>query len=74
MTTAIAENHMATKRIDVTVKLDAAVVRDAKAVASFRDVTLAAYLSEMIRPLVDRDLDEEFAKRGKAQGKLKSKA
>src|SRR4051794_38967859 len=44
------------KRNDVPVKLDADVVRNAKIVATFQDTTLAEYLSELLRPLVERDL------------------
>lgn len=62
MSTVTAGRPMATKRNDVTVKLDAGVVRKAKAVASLLDLTLAEYLSDLIRPLVDRDLDQQYAK------------
>jgi hypothetical protein len=46
-------------RKDVQVKLDADVVRMAKMVAAARDITLAEYLSEMIRPIVRRDLEKD---------------
>lgn len=44
------------------VKVDAEVVRVARIVASYREATLAEYLSELIRPLVARDLEQEQAK------------
>jgi hypothetical protein len=52
-------------RNDLTVKIDADIVTKAKHVAFNRRTTLAAYLSEMIRPLVDRDFQEEMAKMNK---------
>ena len=52
-----------TRRNDVTVKLDADVAREAKMVAASRDQTLAEYLSELLRPLVRRDLESETGKR-----------
>ncbi len=50
------------KRDDVTVKLDAELVRIAKVVAAYRDITIAEYLSERLRPLVDLDHIEEMQK------------
>jgi len=52
-----------TRRNDVAVKLDADVTREAKMVAASRDQTLAEYLSELLRPLVRRDLQSETGKR-----------
>jgi hypothetical protein len=54
------------KRNDVPVKLDADVVRDAKIVAAYKAKSLAEYLSELVRPLVARDLEQEHARRMKA--------
>jgi hypothetical protein len=51
------------KRNDVTVKIDKEVIAEAKMVASSRDQTLAEYLSELIRPLVQRDLTQEMTRR-----------
>ena len=42
---------------------DADVIAEAKMVAASRDQTLAEYLSELIRPLVRRDLESETTKR-----------
>lgn len=47
------------KRSDVTVKLDADVVRIAKIVAAYREVSVAAYLSDVLLPIVQRDLEKE---------------
>jgi hypothetical protein len=52
-----------TKRNDVSVKVDADVVAEAKMVAASRDMSLAEYLSELIRPLVRRDLERETTRR-----------
>lgn len=74
MATGLLERPMA-KRNDVPVKLDAEVVRDAKIVAAYKDMSLAEYLSELIRPHVARDLEQEHARhvkglrgRGTGQG------
>lgn len=60
----IAPEVPAMARNDLQVKIDADVVRKAKQVALLRDVTLAEYLSELLRPLVDRDLVQEQARQG----------
>jgi len=49
------------KRNDVNVKMDADVARKCKIVASARGVSMAEYLSELVRPLVQRDLKAEMA-------------
>jgi hypothetical protein len=46
-------------RNDVQVKIDAGVIREAKMVAAARGITVAEYLSEMIRPIVRKDLETE---------------
>jgi hypothetical protein len=46
------------RRNDVAVKIDADVARVAKIVASFKDISLAEYLTETLRPVVERDLRE----------------
>lgn len=52
-------------RNDVPVKLDAETVRKAKHVvinrrAGKKGLTLAEYLSDLLKPLVDRDYEAEF--------------
>jgi predicted HicB family RNase H-like nuclease len=49
-------------RNDVAVKLDARVAKEAKMVAAARGVTLAEYISEILRPVVHRHLEEEAKK------------
>jgi hypothetical protein len=44
---------------DTSVKLDVDVVRIAKIVAAYRDVSLAEYLSNTLKPIVQGDLDRE---------------
>ena len=70
-----AKERQSVARDDVPVKLDAETVRKAKHVVINRRVkqkglTLAEYLSELLKPLVDRDYDAEFAppKRQKKSG------
>ena len=50
-----------TKRNDRPAKIDAEVLRMATIVAAYRDQSIAEYLSELLRPLVTRDLREHQA-------------
>lgn len=60
------------KRNDVTVKVDADVVATAKMVAASREMTLAEYLSSTLAPIVQRDLESEYARRaGPGKGSKK---
>jgi len=52
-----------TRRTDVSVKMDAEVIVEAKMVAASRNVTLAEYVTELVPDLVHRDLEEEMARR-----------
>jgi hypothetical protein len=52
-------------RDDVSVKLDRSVAARARFVAELRGVTLAEYLTEAVRPVVERD----FARAARAEGK-----
>lgn len=72
MATATVERDMA-KRTDVPVKMDAEVVRRAKIVASYRNQSLAEFLSESMRPIVDRLLEEEHDRETKAGRSPKGK-
>jgi hypothetical protein len=51
------ERDMA-KRNDVTVKVDAEAVRIAKIAASFKDMTLAEYISALVMEHAPRDIDQ----------------
>jgi hypothetical protein len=62
------------KRNDVTIKVDADVVRDAKLVAVYRGTSVAELISEILRPIVAKMLEEEQAKHSKANRGGKSKA
>lgn len=59
---AVMEREMV-RRNDTAAKIDAGVIKDAKIVAAFRGQSLAEYLSEILRPAVTRDLENEMAKR-----------
>jgi hypothetical protein len=50
------------KRNDVPVKIDAEVIRVAKIAAAYKGLSLAEYLSETLRPIVSRDVEQEHAK------------
>lgn len=49
-------------RDDMTVKIDRAVVARAHYIARVRGITVAEYLTEALRPIVDRDFHRESAK------------
>ena len=53
------------RRNDVAVKIDAEVARQAKIVAAFKDVSLAEFLSEALRPIVEKELVEQSARAAK---------
>lgn len=54
-----------TKRNDTTAKIDADVLADARTAASYRRMTLAEYLSEVVREAADRDIEQYHALRSK---------
>jgi hypothetical protein len=62
------------KRNDVQVKVDATVATHAKMVASSRGITVAEYVSELLRPLVLRDLEIETSKQLKPPKKTRGDA
>jgi hypothetical protein len=45
-------------RNDVAVKMDRRIVAKARYVAEQREITLAEYLSEIVRPVVDKDFEK----------------
>lgn len=60
-----------TGRRDVTAKIDSEVISKAKMVAGARNVSLAEFLTEMLRGPVDRELEKEMRKlAGKKGGEL----
>ncbi len=69
---ALADRPM-TRRNDVPVKIDADVVRVAKIAAAYKDVSLAEYISERLRPLVAEDVDREHSKRLHQVAKTRAK-
>jgi hypothetical protein len=59
---AMATAERGVARPDVTVKMDGQTVRKAKMVAASRGIPLAQYLTEIVAPIVDRDLAEATRK------------
>jgi hypothetical protein len=56
---------MTKPRNDVSVKIDAAVYRLARTAASWKGMSVAEYLSEVVRPIASRDvakIDKEARK------------
>ena len=77
MTTAILESPMAKKKMgrpptgrnDATAKLDADVLRQAKHVAAYRGMTLAEFLTKVVRPAVEKEMQQIAAEMiGKPKG------
>lgn len=50
------------KRDDIPVKMDAGVVHICKIVAAYRNISLAEYLSETMKPVAEKSLAEYSAK------------
>jgi hypothetical protein len=69
----LADRSMTTKRNDVPVKIDAEVVHVAKIAAAYKDMSLAEYISERLRPLVAEDVDREHSKRPHQVSKTRAK-
>ncbi len=55
----IADYPMA-KRQDVAVKIDAEVARLAKIVAAFEEKSLARYISDLLKPLIEAAYDQQI--------------
>lgn len=60
-------------RNDKQVKIDAEVARLSSLVAAFRKVSMAEYLSETLRPIVQRDLEAEMKRYADSPPAAKSK-
>jgi hypothetical protein len=60
-----------TKRNDVTVKVDVEAVRIAKIAASYKDMSLAEYISTLIMTHAPGDIDEGHSQLPKAVSKQK---
>lgn len=55
------------KRNDTTVKVDADVIRKLRYVASHREITLAKLLSDILKPIADKEF-EQFKKQLNKEG------
>ena len=66
----IAERTM--RRNDAAVKIDAEVVRAAKIVAAHKDLSLAEYLSETLRPIVEAEL-KDYSRRALGEDRPEKK-
>ncbi len=49
------------KRNDTSVKIDAEIIRKARTISAFRDISMAEYLSTILRPIIDKEF-EQFKK------------
>ena len=73
---AVLDQSMARKKIgrpatsnrdDVAVKIDRHVVSQCRYVADQRGITLAEYLSEMIRPIAEEDFEKAYRDRNRSR-------
>ena len=55
------------KRRDTAVKLDADIAFKAKIVASFEGVSLAEYLSALLKPIIDREYTAKIQQAAKKE-------
>jgi hypothetical protein len=53
------------KRNDVPARIDAAILEDVKLMATIRKMSIGEYLSEIVGPIVRKQLEAEFARRVK---------
>ena len=62
------------RRNDDVTKIDKEVLRLARIVAAYRDITIAEYISERLRPLVQQDLADHARLQAAAKGDLEEPA
>ena len=60
---ALTLDRPMTKRNDVSVKVDADVVEACRLAATYQGKSLAEYLSETLKPIAERDIEEGHARR-----------
>lgn len=68
----VVERPMA-KRNDVSVKMDADVVEECRIASAFCGMALAEYLSERMRAVAKKDIDEGYARRAAPPAAPKAK-
>ncbi len=73
MATKVLDHPMA-KRNDVTVKVDTEAVRVAKIAASFKNITLAEYISSLIMAHAPHDIDQGHSELSRGVVKPKGRA
>jgi predicted DNA binding CopG/RHH family protein len=56
------------RKYNTLVRLDDEMVEKAKKVAALKGITLAEYFSDILRPVVNRDLTKEAKKLAKEEG------
>jgi hypothetical protein len=69
METPVGENNDVVRRNDVGVKIDAEVASMCKIVAEYKKIPVSQYMSEVLRPVAERDLEQHSKKFLKDKGK-----
>jgi hypothetical protein len=67
-TLPVSKKRSESRRFNTLVRLDDGLVERAKKVAALRGITLGDYLTDTLRPIVDRDLSKEAKKLAKEEG------
>lgn len=61
--------QMTTKRNDAPAKIDVEVLADCRVAAAYKGMSLAEYLSETLRPIAAKDIEEAHSRRAKPSGR-----
>lgn len=64
MALTVAKRRSESRKFNAVVRLDDNLVAKAKKVAALKAVTLGEYISDAMRPIVDRDIAKEIKKFG----------
>jgi hypothetical protein len=64
----VAKKRSESRRFNTLVRLDDELVETAKKVAALKGISLAEYFSDVLRPIVDRDLSREVKKLSRGEG------
>lgn len=46
------------KRNDTATKIDAEIIRKAKTIAAYKEISVAEYLSNFLKPIIDREFEK----------------
>ncbi|MFL6141691.1 MAG: hypothetical protein ACJ72N_07450 [Labedaea sp.] len=67
----VAKKRSESRKFNTLVRMDDDLVKKAKKVASLKGISLAEYFSDILRPIVDRDMTKEIRKLSREEGEPK---